>query len=132
MHTDEEMLNQITEQIIGCAFKVANILGCGFAEKVYENAMAHELCKSGLSTEQQKPITVIYDGVVVGKYLADLVVEGKILVELKSVRSLDDAHTAQCLNYLSATGIPICLLLNFGKRVEVKRFKKQNNSSVCI
>jgi GxxExxY protein len=65
MHTDEEMLNQITERIIGCAFTVANVLGCGFAEKVYENAMVHELRKSGLSVEQQKPITVIYDGVIV-------------------------------------------------------------------
>jgi GxxExxY protein len=126
MHTDEEMLNQITERIIGCAFTVANGLGCGFAEKVYENAMAHELRKAGLAVEQQKPITVIYDGVVVGEYLADLLVEGTVLVELKAARALDDAHTAQCLNYLAATGIPVCLLLNFGKRVEVKRFKNQN------
>ena len=125
MHTDEEMLNQITERIIGCAFTVANVLGCGFAEKVYENAMVHELRKSGLSVEQQKAITVAYDGVIVGEYLADLVVEGAVLVELKSVRSLDDVHAAQCLNYLAATGIPICLLLNFGKRVEVKRFENR-------
>ncbi|HTW94425.1 MAG TPA: GxxExxY protein, partial [Tepidisphaeraceae bacterium] len=62
-------------------------------------------------------------GVEVGEYFADLLVEGKVLVELKAVRSLEDVHTAQCLNYLAATGIPICLLLNFGKRVEVKRFK---------
>jgi GxxExxY protein len=125
MHTDEEMLNQLTERIIGCAFKVANTLGCGFAEKVYENAMAHELHKSGLSVQQQKSITVIYDGVVVGEYLADLLVEGQVLIELKAASSLNDAHTAQCLNYLAATGVPICLLLNFGKRVEVKRFKNQ-------
>ena len=93
MHTDEEMLNQLTEKIIGCAFKVANVLGCGFAEKVYENAMVHEIRKSGLAVEQQKAITVTYDGVVVGEYLADLLVEGTVLVELKSVRSLDDAHS---------------------------------------
>jgi GxxExxY protein len=123
MHTDEERLNQLTDKIIGCAFKVANVLGCGFAEKVYENAMIHEMSKLGLTVEQQKAITVTYDGVVVGEYFADLVVEGAVLVELKSVRSLDDAHTAQCLNYLAATGIPVCLLLNFGKRVEVKRFR---------
>jgi GxxExxY protein len=126
MHTDEEMLNQVTERIIGCAFKVANVLGCGFAEKVYENAMVHELRKSGLSVQQQKTVTVTYDGIVVGEYLADLLVEEKVLVELKSARALEDAHTAQCLNYLAATGFPICLLINFGKRVEVKRFKHQN------
>jgi GxxExxY protein len=124
MHTDEEMLNQLTEKIIGCAFKVANVLGCGFAEKVYENAMVHEMSKSGLAVEQQKAITVTYDGVVVGEYFADLFVEKTVLLELKSVRSLDDAHTAQCLNYLAATGIPVCLLINFGKRVEVKRLRK--------
>jgi GxxExxY protein len=124
MHTDEEMLNQLTEKVIGCAFTVANVLGCGFAEKVYENAMVHELKKAGLMVEQQRPITVIYEGVVVGEYFADLLIEQKVLVELKSVRSLEEIHTAQCLNYLAATGIPICLLLNFGKRVEVKRFRK--------
>jgi GxxExxY protein len=126
MHTDEEMLNQVTERIIGCAFKVANVLGCGFSEKVYENAMVHELRKSGLSVQQQKAVTVTYDGIVVGEYLADLLVEEKVLVELKSARALEDAHTAQCLNYLAATGFPICLLINFGKRVEVKRFKGQS------
>ena len=116
------MMNQLTERIIGCAFKVANVLGCGFAEKVYENAMVHELKKAGISVEQQKTVAVYYDGVLVGEYFADLLVEGKVLVELKAIRSLDDAHTAQCLNYLAATGVPVCLLLNFGKRVEVKRF----------
>ena len=126
MHTDEEMLNQVTERIIGCAFKVANVLGCGFVEKVYENAMVHELRKSGLSVQQQKSVTVTYDGIIVGEYLADLLVDEKVLVELKSVRALEDAHTAQCLNYLAATGFPICLLINFGKRVEVKRFKGQS------
>jgi GxxExxY protein len=126
MHTDEEMLNQVTERIIGCAFTVANVLGCGFAEKVYENAMVHELRKSGLSVQQQKAVTVTYDGIIVGEYLADLLVEEKVLVELKSSRALEDAHTAQCLNYLVATGFPICLLINFGKRVEVKRFKGQS------
>jgi GxxExxY protein len=76
--------------------------------------------------QQQKAITVTYDGIVVGEYLADLLVEEKVLVELKSARAFEDAHTAQCLNYLAATGFPICLLINFGKRVEVKRFKGQS------
>jgi len=124
MNTDEERPNGTTEQIIGCAFKVSNILGCGFAEKVYENAMAHELRKLGLSFRQQWPIAVKYDGIIVGEYVADLLIEELVLVELKSVRSIDDAHMAQCLNYLAATGMPVCLLLNFGKKVEVKRFRR--------
>jgi len=130
MHTDEQILNQITEKIIGCAFKVANVLGCGFAEKVYRNSLAHELEKGGLHVEKEKAINVVYDGIVVGEYFADLLVEGTVLVELKSVRSLEDAHTAQCLNYLAATGVPICLLLNFGKRVEIKRFRNNPKPSV--
>ena len=124
MNTDEEMLNGITERIIGCAFKVGNTLGCGFAERVYENAMVIELRKAGLAFQQQADVIVKYEGTVVGEYKADLVVEGLVLVELKSVRAFDDAHTAQCLNYLAATGVPVCLLINFGKRVEVKRFRK--------
>ena len=123
MNTDEHGWNRITETIIGCAYRVANELGCGFLEKVYENALAHELRKSGLSVEQQKPITVRYDGVVVGDYVADLVVEGVILIELKCCRNLDEIHEAQCLNYLKATDLPICLLINFAKpKFDIKRF----------
>jgi GxxExxY protein len=125
MHTDEEeeKLNRITEQIIGCAFKVSNTLGVGFAEKVYENAMVHELTKIGLSVRQQWPISVKYDGVVAGDYIGDLLVEDTVLAEIKAVKGLDDAHKAQCLNYLVATGVPVCLLINFQKRVEVQRFR---------
>jgi GxxExxY protein len=118
------MLNRITERIIGCAFAVANVLGWGFAEKVYQNALAHELRKAGLVVELEKAISVIYDGVVVGEYIADLVVEQIVLVEIKSVIGFNEAHTAQCLNYLVATAPPICLLINFGKKVEVKRLRK--------
>ncbi len=114
-------LNQITEKIIGCAYKVAEKLGAGFLEKVNENALAHELRKAGLKVEQQYPVPVHYDGILVGDFVADLLVEGRVLVELKTVRALDDAHMAQCINYLAATGLPICLLINFGNRVEVKR-----------
>src|SRR5437870_2386259 len=121
--TDDE-LNGLTERIIGSAFKVANVLGCGFLEKVYENALAHELRKSGLRVEQQHPVPVYYDGVLVGDFYADLIVEGTVLVELKAVQDFHDAHAAQCLNYLKGTGLPLCLLINFGKpRVEVKRFR---------
>jgi GxxExxY protein len=115
-------LNDLTETVIGCAFTVSNTLGNGFLEKVYEKALTHELEKQHLNVERQKPIQVIYDGVIVGEYVADLVVESVLLVELKAVRTLDSIHSAQCLNYLKATGLSLCLLLNFGSpRVQVKR-----------
>ncbi|MEO9593345.1 GxxExxY protein [Rhodopirellula bahusiensis] len=121
--TDDE-LNKLTEKIIGCAFRVSNTLGCGFLEKVYENALVHELRKNGFDATQQAPIEVDYDGVVVGQYFADILVSKAVIVELKSIKEFNDAHVAQCINYLKATGLPICLLLNFGKpRVEIKRFR---------
>ena len=100
----ELILDELTEKIIGCAFKVSNTLGSGFLEKVYENALAHELRKSGLLVEQQHPIQILYDGINVGDYYADLLVENKIILELKTVDSFNDLHMAQCLNYLKATG----------------------------
>jgi len=122
MHTDEHRLNEMTERIIGCAYVVANTLGHGFLEKVYENALAHELRKAGIAVEQQKAIAVRYRGVVVGDYVADLLVHDAILVELKAVRALDDIHVAQCLNYLKATGLKVCLLFNFGTpKIQIKR-----------
>jgi GxxExxY protein len=122
MSTDRTNLNGITEQVIGCAFTVANAMKCGFSEKVYENSLAHALVKNGLLVQQQFGITVYHDGVVVGTYTGDLLVEGVVLVELKAVKTLDPAHIAQSLNYLAATGLPLCLLLNFGKpRLEIKR-----------
>jgi GxxExxY protein len=122
MHTDESSANRLTEPIIGCAFQVLNTLGAGFLEKVYENALAHELRKFGLAIVQQQGITVMYDGVVVGQYNVDLLVDKTVIVELKAIKSLDTAHTAQCINYLKATGLHLCLLLNFGKpRLEIQR-----------
>jgi GxxExxY protein len=119
----EEALDRLTETVIGAAFNVHNALGAGFLEKVYENALTHELRKRGLDVGQQVSCPVCYDGVVVGDYVADLVVEGRVLVELKAIRSLDDMHLAQCLNYLAATRLPLCLLLNFGRRVTVRRVR---------
>ena len=115
-------INQITEKIIGAAYRVSNTLGSGFLEKVYENAFAYELTKTGLSIKQQSPIKVRYDGVIVGDYTADLLVEDCLLVEIKTVKQLDDSHMAQCMNYLKATGLNICLLFNFSsRRLEFKR-----------
>jgi GxxExxY protein len=115
-------INLITEKTIGCAYQVSNTLGSGFLEKVYENALTHEIRKAGLSVVQQCPIQVKYDDVVVGDFTADLLVEDCVLVELKTVKQIDDSHMAQCMNYLKATGFNVCLLLNFYKpRLEVKR-----------
>lgn len=114
------------EKVIGCAYKVSNSLGSGFLEKVYENALLYELKKSGLRAEQQKEIQVYYDGIVVGSYVADLLVEECLLIELKAAKAFDEIHMAQCLNYLKATGHRVCLLINFGcPRVEVKRIVRQ-------
>ncbi len=121
MDTDEKAMNVITERIIGCAYRVASKLGCGFLEKCYRNALAYELKKAGLAVQAEVKLNVWYDDIVVGAYFADIIVEGRVLVELKAMQALDTVHTAQCINYLAATKLPLCLLINFGKRVDVKR-----------
>ena len=124
MQTDERRaeLNVITEKIIGCCYAVSNSLGIGFLEKVYENALAIELEKAGVSFSRQVPIPVRYEGRLVGDFVADIVVAESVLVELKAVKALEEAHFAQCMNYLKATGMPLCLLVNFGTpHVHVRR-----------
>jgi len=121
MNTDDRRFDGITEKIIGCAYKVGTKLGCGFLEKCYENALVYELRKLGLKVEQQVRLKVWYDEVVVGEYVADLLVEDVVLVELKATQGIDPVHAAICINYLAATKLPLCLLINFGKRVDVKR-----------
>jgi GxxExxY protein len=116
-------VNLITQKIIGCSYDVSNALGTGFVEKVYENALVHRIRKStDLIVAQQYPIKVIYDDVVVGEFFVDLLVAERVLVELKSVSVLMPEHSAQALNYLRATGLEVCLLINFGRsKVEIKR-----------
>ena len=117
MNTD-----RITEAVIGCAIKVSNSLGVGFLEKVYENALAVELRKAGVPFEQHGPLAVRYDGIVVGEYCADLLVDGQVIVELKAVKAIDEIHQAQLLNYLKATGLHVGLILNFGTpKLGIKR-----------
>ena len=112
----------ITEKIIGAAYKVANTLGAGFLEKVYENALAIELKKSGLSVKQQYSLPVYYEDQLVGNYFADLFVEDSVIVELKAVRELVSEFSAQVINYLKAARIKTGLLINFGKpKIEIKR-----------
>src|SRR5207248_2467274 len=114
--------DKLTSGIIGCAYTVSNTLGPGFLEKVYENALAIELRRSGLIAEQQKSLNVYYEGELVGQFAADLVVNGCVIVELKAAKAIDEAHQAQLLNYLKATGMHIGLILNFGTpRLGIKR-----------
>jgi GxxExxY protein len=112
----------ISEAVIGASFRVANVLGTGFLEKVYENALAIELRRRGRHVVQQKALEVRYEREIVGTYQADLVVDDTVVVELKAVTCLDRSHRAQCLNYLRATGMVTGLVINFGNpRVEVQR-----------
>lgn len=113
---------EITREIIGSAMEVHRTLGVGFLEKVYENALVFELHSREMTAESQKPVAVHYKGRAVGDYFADIVVADRVIVELKVVTKLTEAHEAQMLNYLRATGLRVGLLLNFGTpRLEWKR-----------
>ena len=117
-------LNKLSEMAIGCAFRVHNVLGCGFLEKVYENALIHEIGKNPMkvSVEQQKSIQVVYDGIVVGNYIADILIGSAIILELKASKEIDNIHQAQLLNYLKATSLNLGLILNFGQpKLQIKR-----------
>ena len=114
-------INELTETIIGCAYRVHNQFGPGFLEKVYENALRIELEEAKLSVAQQVPIPVSYRGQVVGDFYVDLWVAERVIVELKAVRQLAKEHEVQLVNYLQATGVEDGLLINFGPSVEVKR-----------
>ncbi len=130
MNADKNIVflhKELTEKIIGAAYDVHNALGYGFAEKVYENTLAIELRKRGLRVEQQRPVKVFYDGAVVGDYIADVVVDNLVIVEIKAARCLISENEAQLLNYLRSTEIEVGLLLNFGRRVEVKRLAFSND-----
>jgi len=121
-HTDDNyMYNEITEKIIGAAYKVYNTLGAGFLEKVYENALAIELQKQDLRVVQQHPVKVYYEDVIIGEYYADLLIEDKVIIELKAINKLSRIHETQLINYLKATEKNIGLLINFGDEIEIKR-----------
>ncbi len=113
---------ELTEKIIGCAYNVYNKMGFGFLESVYEKCMLIELRKPGLDVESQKPITVYYEDEVVGEFVADIIVNDTVILELKPVRQIINVHEVQLVNYLVATGKPVGLILNFGEsKVEIKR-----------
>ena len=111
----------LTAKIIECAYRVHNTLGFGFLESVYQNALLIELEKNGLQARKEVPIKVFYDEKIVGDYVADIIVEDKVIIELKSVKDLHPAHEAQLVNYLKATGLEVGLLINFAESVKVKR-----------
>ena len=126
MQDEFESETVLTGAIIGCAFEVLNELGSGFLESVYEKSLLIALQQNGLKAEAQKPLKVDFRGHVVGDFFADLIVEDKILIELKAIRQLAPQHEAQIINYLKTTGIETGLLLNFGNpRLEYKRFTRQ-------
>lgn len=116
---------ELTRQIIGCAYAVYNKLGSGFLESVYQRSLLIELQKSGLDAQMEAPVRVHYDGQVVGEFRADLIIQSRVIVELKAIENLSKAHEVQVVNYLRATGIEIGLLLNFGStEVQVRRLTK--------
>ena len=125
----------LTEVIISVAFDVSNSLGCGFLEKVYENALVVGLRRRGLRIAQQAPVRVLYEGETVGDYVIDLIVEDAVLVETKATLEHHAVYEAQVLNYLKATNLPVGLLLNFGlpklgiKRLMLSRRLSGENSS---
>ena len=124
---DTKLLHaELTRSIIGCAFEVINELGAGFLESVYENAMLIALAGTGHTVQSQQSVTVHFQGKPVGDFYADLLVEHKVIVELKAVKALAPEHEAQVINYLNATGIQVGLLINFGNpRLEFKRFTRR-------
>lgn len=119
--------SELSENIIKAFYKVYNTLGYGFLEKVYENALFFELESIGLNVKKQEPIKVFYEEKEVGVYFADLIVENTIIIELKATEFLCEEHESQLINYLKATEIEVGLLLNFGKKPEVKRKVYSNN-----
>jgi GxxExxY protein len=122
MRTDASKLNELSRLVIGDSFTVLNTLGAGFLEKVYENALAFELRRHGVHVAQQRGISIFYENTIVGEYIADLLIEDFLLVELKAVKDIEESRVAQCINYLKGSGLPLCLLLNFGNpKLQIKR-----------
>lgn len=125
MKNNKILYKELSYKIIGLAMEVYNKLGYGFLEKVYENALMILFQREGIQAEQQVPIKVYFEGKIIGDYVADILVENKIILEIKSVENIIDVHRAQVLNYLTATGFHLAIILNFGKeKLEFERFVK--------
>jgi len=125
--------SSISSKVIDCAIEVSRRLGTGFLESVYENALCVELEKQSVKFRQQKALKVIYKGEIVGNFVTDIVIENKLLIELKVVSEIGSAHKAQVINYLKATGLPVALILNFGTpKMGVQRIVHQYNETEVI
>ncbi|MEM6458720.1 MAG: GxxExxY protein [Planctomycetota bacterium] len=123
MNADEQgWLSEVCERVIGCAFEVSNTLGVGYLEKVYQRALVSECRRQEIVAVAEQPMPVLYKGDVVGDYYIDVLVEGRLIVEIKCVNGFVPEHTAQTLNYLRGTSLPLALMLNFKHpRVQIKR-----------
>lgn len=124
MNTNQAKIvhQELAYEIVGLAMQVHTKLGNGFLEKVYENALMVLLTKAGIEAVQQAPITVMFEGEIVGTYFADILVDGKVILELKTVSEISDVHKAQALNYLKATGLNLAMIFNFANtRMEYQR-----------
>jgi len=131
MDEEEIIHGEITKAVIGLAFEVSNELGCGFLESVYENALLMLLRQRGFSVKSQWPIKVMFRGTCVGDFIGDIVVDDKVLIELKTVKTLAPEHHAQIINYLNATGIKVGLLINFGpSRLEYRRYTRNRTPNI--
>ena len=131
MNADNTDLNSLSEEVLAAVFEVSNTLGAGFLEKVYQRALLRELSLRGLRATAEASFAITYKGHSVDEYFADLLVEDLLVVELKCAERLANEHTAQCLNYLRASGRTLCLLVNFQKpKVEWKRIVHQFPSSM--
>jgi GxxExxY protein len=129
----EYLHKDLTSQIIRAAFEVSNALGCGFLEKVYENALAFELRSRAIEVSQQVPVRVLYRGETVGDYCADMIVAGAVLVEVKATEEDHPVYIAQTLNYLKATKLPVGLLINFGRpKLSYRRLARRPGKSAAI
>ncbi len=113
--------SEITEKIIGEAYKVFNVLGSGFLEKVYSRALCKKLRDAGFSIDEEYPIKVIFENEIIGDCFADIIVDNKVIVEIKAIEILSKVHEVQLVNYLKATDIEVGLLINFGDQIEIKR-----------
>lgn len=133
MDKEKLLFKELAYNIIGVAMEVHNELGHGFLEKVYENAMMIAFKRQNMKASQQTPIKVKFQGEIVGDYYADICVDDKIIVELKSVDKITDAHRAQALHYLKATGVELAIILNFGKKkLDYERLVLQNHKNIRV
>ena len=124
----EILFKELSFTVFGAALEVHRLLGSGFLEAVYQKALAYELTLRNISFEEQVRLSVTYKGLLIGDYIADFVIDGKIILELKAVTAITDAHKAQAINYLAATGYELAIILNFGEsslhQQRIVRYKK--------